>query len=372
MEHSSLSAHFSASFLKHTLEPAITFYRHGKLETRLTYLELETYSNRMANRFRSMGVVKGDRVILFFQKSIIWVIVHLALQKMGAVSVPLNPGFKEFEMAYLLKDAQAKIIVLESDQADFINAIDPQIVQLSLSSQEPFHNLEILKDAPDQFSSAFAGDPVYMRGGMLSTSASARFRSSSRADDRAEASGVGGSCNGDHGFTRGAPLANIHENDPGVMIYTSGTTGKPKGVILTQKNLISDALNIIDVWQINECDTLCHALPLFHVHGLCFALHTALIAGAQVVMLDRFSPQTVVEILSQREGDPVCSVFMAVPAMYVKLIEHMGEQQTDFRHLRLLTSGSAPLLPKDFDGIYKVFGKEPVEREGMSETGMNF
>jgi malonyl-CoA/methylmalonyl-CoA synthetase len=75
----------------------------------------------------------------------------------------------------------------------------------------------------------------------------------------------------------------VRPDDPGLIIYTSGTTGKPKGAILTHKNLIHDARNIIDIWEISESDVLCHALPFFHVHGLCFALHTSLLAGAHVL-----------------------------------------------------------------------------------------
>ncbi|RLC26890.1 MAG: hypothetical protein DRH56_03840 [Deltaproteobacteria bacterium] len=63
---------------------------------------------------------------------------------------------------------------------------------------------------------------------------------------------------------------------------------------------------------------------------------------------------------------------MAVPPMYVRLMDHIGDRRPDFSHVRLFTSGSAPLPPRDFERIKRVFGKEPVEREGMSETGMNF
>jgi malonyl-CoA/methylmalonyl-CoA synthetase len=63
---------------------------------------------------------------------------------------------------------------------------------------------------------------------------------------------------------------------------------------------------------------------------------------------------------------------MAVPAMYAALMDSVGERRLDFEHIRLWTSGSAPLLPKDFERIQAIFGKEPVEREGMTETGMNF
>jgi malonyl-CoA/methylmalonyl-CoA synthetase len=94
--------------------------------------------------------------------------------------------------------------------------------------------------------------------------------------------------------------------------------------------------------------------------------------GAKIVMCDEFSPKTVIDILSLLKGDLVCTLFMGVPTMYLRMIGSLEGKSRDFSHLRLLTSGSAPLLPKDFEKIKNVFGKEPVEREGMSETGMNF
>jgi malonyl-CoA/methylmalonyl-CoA synthetase len=63
---------------------------------------------------------------------------------------------------------------------------------------------------------------------------------------------------------------------------------------------------------------------------------------------------------------------MAVSAMYAKLMGHIADQNFDFSHTRFWASGSAPLLAQDFGRIHELFGKDPVEREGMSETGMNF
>jgi len=282
-------------------------------------MELEKSTNRMANTFLALGVEKGDRVILFIEKSLIFVVAHLALQKLGAISVPLNTGFKKSEMEYLLKDAEAKVILLEPEKETFIREIDPGLTTLAVDTQKAYQDLDIFATASDEFIAV-----------------------------------------------------DIRWNDPGLIIYTSGPTGKPKGSILTQKNLVSDALNIINIWELSDSDTLCHALPLFHVHGLCFALHTALIAGAHVLLLDQFSPQRVIETLSEQMGPNVCTVFMAVPAMYAKLMEFIGDKTFDFTHMRLWTSGSAPLLAQDFVRIHEMFGKEPVEREGMSETGMNF
>ncbi len=315
----SLTECFTASFLARKDMPAITFLRDGQVETEISYLELERDATRMATIFRKLGVAKGDRVVLFIPKALVFVVAHLALQKLGAISVPLNPGFKQSEMQYLLEDAQASLILLDPEKKSFIKDIAPGLTALVIDSRKPYRDVDIFGNASEDFSPAEIGP-----------------------------------------------------DDPGLIIYTSGTTGKPKGAVLTSQNLLHDARNIIRIWEISDRDVLCHALPLFHVHGLCFALHTSLLAGGHVVMLDEFSPARVVERLSKQEGPDVCTVFMAVPAMYAKLMEYLGDRKFDFSHMRLLTSGSAPLLAQDFERIHKLFGKEPVEREGMSETGMNF
>jgi malonyl-CoA/methylmalonyl-CoA synthetase len=315
----SLGECFTESFSAHRGKPAITFLRDGRMETELSYLELERDLSRMANVFQNLGVEKGDRVILLISKSLILVLAHLALQKIGAIAVPLNPGFKKSELEYLLKDAAARMILSEPGKEALIKEIDPSLINLTIDTTEPYRDMEIFQKASENFR------PVEIRS-----------------------------------------------DDPALIIYTSGTTGSPKGTILTQRNLIHDARNIIKIWEISESDTLCHTLPLFHVHGLCFALHTALLAGAHVIMLDLFSAQRVIETLSQKTGSLACTVFMAVPAMYGKLMEYLGDERPDFEHMRLWTSGSAPLLAADFERIEKIFGKQPVEREGMSETGMNF
>jgi malonyl-CoA/methylmalonyl-CoA synthetase len=315
----SLTECFTNSFLAFKDKPAITFLRDGRAETALSYLELERDANRMANAFLELGVEKGDRVVLFIPKSLIFVVAHLALQKLGAIAVPLNPGFKQAEMQYLLGDAQAKLILLDLQKETFIKEIAPDLTTLVIDSQKPYQDIDIFSTASEDFSPVEIG-PDY----------------------------------------------------PGLIIYTSGTTGKPKGAVLTSRNLVHDAHNIIYIWEIVDTDVLCHALPLFHVHGLCFALHTSLLAGAHVLLLDQFSPARVIETIRKQDGPDVCTVFMAVPAMYAKLLEHIDDRRFDFSHMRLWTSGSAPLLAQDFERIRKLFGKEPVEREGMSETGMNF
>ena len=301
---------------------AITFLRDGRVETVLSYAQLGREMASFAGRLSPIGIGKDDRVILFLNKSLDAVVAYLALQKLGAVAIPLNPSFKASEMRYLLGDAQAKLVLCDKGRGSWIAEIDPAAKVLELPTHQSYvliAGAEAMPETPDP----------------------------------------------------GSGL-----QDPALIIYTSGTTGKPKGAILTQQNLAHDAANVISIWEISSTDIFCHALPLFHVHGLCFALHTCLLSGGHAVLLNAFQPANVLDVLSSRSGSVTGNVFMAVPAMYTKLIDHLeaGGDATpsDFAHIRLLTSGSAPLAEKDFKRIETFFGQPPVEREGMSETGMNF
>ena len=298
---------------------AISFLREGLVETKISYAQLLEDVDRFANTLLGIGVQKGDRVILFLPKSLIAVVAHFAVLAVGGIVVPLNPGFTRNEMTYLLEDSNANLVI-----------VDPEKKSLILESDPGARLLEVPASGP------------YQETGF--------FRS---------ASGT-------------LPAIQIAPNDPALIIYTSGTTGNPKGAVLTHKNLICDARNIIDIWKIRDSDVLCHALPLFHVHGLCFALHTVLFSGGRVQMMAQFKPEVVAEELSRKTGDTLCTVFMAVPSMYTKLMDFIGDRILDLGHLRLITSGSAPLPISEFERITRVFGREPVEREGMSETGMNF
>jgi malonyl-CoA/methylmalonyl-CoA synthetase len=319
MHNESISSWFESSCSKWNQKKALTFLRDGKIETVLTYSQLGHEVAGFAETLIARGVTRGERVLLYLEKSLISVVAHFALQKIGAVSVPLNPGFKKGEMQYLLKDADATLLLADEGKGDSIRKIDPDVRVMELPTLKPYEE------------------------GMS-------FELSSRVPLE----------------TTRAP------EDPGMIIYTSGTTGDPKGAVLTQENLVHDAANVIKLWEISHEDVLCHALPLFHVHGLCFALHTALLSGVHVMMLNRFDPPKVLDVLACKEEDRTCTVFMAVPAMYTRLLDVLEDRPRDFSHIRLLTSGSAPLLVKDFHRIERLFGRQPVEREGMSETGMNF
>jgi len=303
------------TFARQGHKEAISFLRGGNTETSLSYERLDRDSDAAAQIFCEMGLSKGDCAGIFLPKCLPWVVSHIAILKIGAICVPLNPGFKSDEVRYFLGQTGPGLVIAGVEQARIIGEIDPDLPLIHVDPAKPYES------------------PARSGG-------EARFES-----------------------TEGVDLG-----DPGMIVFTSGTTGRPKGAVLTQGNLGHDARNVTGIWEIGADDRFCHALPLFHVHGLCFGLHSCLVAGATTIMLDSFDPRVVLDTLSRKDT----TMFMAVPTMYSKLIQNHPPEKTDYSHLRLLTSGSAPLLEKDFERITDIFGKEPVEREGMSETLMNF
>lgn len=319
MKQDTFTALVSSACSRFADKTAIQFLRRGKVETRITYAQLDRDVTRMSDFFLNEGVKKGDRVILLLDKSVLFIIAHLALLKINAICVPLNPGFKRSEIDYFIKDAEPTMILAGRAQHGIIKKVHSIVKLICVDTQAPYEHSSF-----SQYSTAQI------------------------------------------------EIDKPNADDPGLIVYTSGTTGKPKGAVLTQGNLYQDAVNIVHTWAITAEDILLHSLPLFHIHGLCFALHTCLSAGGCVIMPDAFDARNVIGMLSGQSGKDACTVYMAVPAMYNALIDCIGEEQPDFSKLRLITSGSAPLLVKDFERIAKIWGREPVEREGMSETGMNF
>jgi malonyl-CoA/methylmalonyl-CoA synthetase len=303
------------SFRRMGQKQAIAFLNDGRLETDLSYGQLDRDSDSVARLFIGMGVRRRDCAIIFLPKCVHWVVSHVALMKIGAVCVPLNPGFKVEEVRYFIQQTRPGLVVAGVEQNTILRAIDPDL---------PIHCIDA--PVPYECPTHPPGEPAPLEG------------------------------------------ERIGLDDPAMIVFTSGTTGRPKGAVLTQGNLSHDAQNVIGIWEISDGDRFCHALPLFHVHGLCFGLHTSLVAGTTIIMLDSFDPEIALNVLSQKDT----TMFMAVPTIYSRLLGHPQRENVDYSHLRLLTSGSAPLLEKDFARIKQAFGNEPVEREGMSETLMNF
>lgn len=159
-----------------------------------------------------------------------------------------------------------------------------------------------------------------------------------------------------------------------LMIYTSGTTGRPKGVVLSHKNLTFQIKTLVEAWEWKKNDKILHVLPLHHVHGIINALQCALWVGAEVVFLPKFDAQKVWQIWQQESF----TVFMGVPTIYNRLIaeyykadeDQKKAMQNACQSMRLMVSGSAALPVSTLQEWQKISGHFLLERYGMSEIGM--
>lgn len=146
------------------------------------------------------------------------------------------------------------------------------------------------------------------------------------------------------------------------LIYTSGTTGRSKGAMLSHGNLAENARALHAAWNFSGKDVLLHALPVFHVHGLFVALHCALLSGAPMIWLPKFTDAEVLAGLQR------ATVMMGVPTFYTRLLANPAFTSESAANIRLFISGSAPLLPSTFTDFEQRSGQRILERYGMSEA----
>jgi malonyl-CoA/methylmalonyl-CoA synthetase len=164
------------------------------------------------------------------------------------------------------------------------------------------------------------------------------------------------------------PRVAIDGDAPAGIIYTSGTTGTSKGAVLTHNNFAANAVNLVACWQISSADRFLLALPLFHVHGLGNGLHSWLLSGCRMRLLERFERQTAAEAFLDFRP----TLFFGVPTIYVRLLDFPEEQARAIgQFMRLFVSGSAPLPAQVLEEFRAKFGHTILERYGMSETIMN-
>ena len=280
----------------------------------LTFGELARGAARYANALAALGIEPGDRVTVQVEKSIANVLLYLAVLKVGAVYQPLNTAYTAAEVAYFVEDAEPKLIVCDPARQAEMRALADRCKVFAV----------VNLDARGEGSLA----------GMAAT-----------MDDRHE-------------------TAERSADDLAGLLYTSGTTGRSKGAMISHGNLASNAGTLVDLWRMSDADTLLHALPIFHVHGLYVALNTAFLAGAAMVWFEKFDVHAMLSAM------PGATVMMGVPTFYTRLLAEAGFTREAAANMRLFISGSAPLLAETHTAFSARTGHAILERYGMTETGM--
>ena len=171
-----------------------------------------------------------------------------------------------------------------------------------------------------------------------------------------------------------ATLPHLAPERGAMIVFTSGTTSKPKGAVTTHGNIAAQINALIDAWAWQSDDVIPLFLPLHHVHGIINVLSCALWAGTTMHVM----PKLDLGRLCDQVANDVFTVFMAVPTIYVKLIDYLEALEDEraalicegFANMRLNVSGSAACPIEVFEGWRRLTGQVLLERYGMTEIGM--
>lgn len=160
------------------------------------------------------------------------------------------------------------------------------------------------------------------------------------------------------------PAPKVDPDDTAVILYTSGTSGQPKGVELTQRNIHSNCVDIIDALKFEARHTFLNILPPFHVFGLTGGVLVPIMVGAAVHAIPRFNPAAVVRNVATNN----ISVMMAIPSMYGAILRLKSPKEDSFRSLELAVSGGEPLSDGVREKFQERFGVSIRQGYGLTET----
>ncbi len=286
----------------------------------LSYAALGLRVDALAAWLRASGIQAGDRIATLLPNTPPCLESYFAAAGLGAVLVPLNTRLLPDELGFILDDSGCSALIVDPGFAALASAVRPRSPGLGtvLSAGHGFTLEDGTIASPYPAAAVAAGD-----------------------------------------FTPAAPppeaLAHLY--------YTSGTTGRPKGVMLTHRNVWVHALAAVAELRLSEADTWAHVAPMFHLADA-WATFAITWVGGRHVMVPRFEPR---EVLATIERERV-TLTNLVPTMLNLMVKHEDRGRFDYQSLRMMLSGGAPIAPAVVRAIVDTFGCEYVQTYGMTET----
>lgn len=280
-----------------------------------TWKELNDEADLIARGMMSLGVKKGDHVAIWATNTPEWILTLFAAAKIGAVLVTVNTNFKIFELEYLLRQSDTKLLVMIGGfkNNDYVATVNELLPELKTTSGEiESEHLPFLKRV------VFAGKET--PEGMLNFE---------------DLKILGGDFPVEI-YEENKKTLNTH--DVVNMQYTSGTTGFPKGVMLTHYNILNNGKTIGDGMKFSKDDKLCITVPFFHCFGLVLAMMACITHGTTMVPVERYSPVPVMNAISVEK----CTAVHGVPTMFIAMLEHAQFNNFDFSSLRTGIMAGSP------------------------------
>jgi long-chain acyl-CoA synthetase len=314
----------------------------------LTYRKLLTDVERFAMALWRLGVRKGDRVALILPNCPQEVIAFYAILRLGAVVVPHNPLYTAPELHHQLSDSGAQVVIVFDKAYETLRAATegtnvrhvvvtsladylPPLKQLALKL--PLRKARRLRE---ELTAEITDDVIYF-------------------DDLLEKS------------PDRHPQAQLDPaRDLAVLQYTGGTTGRPKGAMLTHRNLVANAHQTIAMDQAirpgQEVNVA--VVPLFHVFGLTSCLTSMVLIGGTVVLIPRFDVDLVLDAIHKHKP----TIFPGVPPIYQQLAMDPRARKAGVGKIRTCISGAMNLPRSTVEAFRANTGGRVVQGYGMTET----
>ncbi|SFG01353.1 long-chain acyl-CoA synthetase [Halobacillus alkaliphilus] len=293
---------------------------------KVSYQEFDASVTKFASRLTELGYGRHDHIALVSGNSPLFMIGLYGALRAGITVIPINPTYTADEMSYILKNGDVKAVITMDVLLELFEKMDDQL--------EVYH-----------YFTADTGSGIDLNNSSLSP----KMKSFTNVLSE--------------GKLDYAPPS-LDSEDTAVILYTSGTTGKPKGAMLTHKNLYSNAVDVANYLQISSEDRVIATLPMFHVFCLTVALNAPIMNGGTVLIVPKFSPQNVFTIAEEYQA----TVFAGVPTMYNYLQQTGKDQVHTFSNIRLCISGGSSLPVALLESFEKQFNVRISEGYGLSEA----
>ncbi|MBV9231057.1 MAG: acyl--CoA ligase [Chloroflexi bacterium] len=267
-------------------------------EVSLTYRELNSLVNIFANALLDLGIRKGQMVCLLMTNRPEFVISWHAITRIGAVASPMNPSYKEREVAYQLSNSEAVAVVVQHNLLPLIEAV---------RSETPDLKHVIVVGSGQQTPSTNALSFAQMLQTYSPTP---------------------------------PPRTEWDWDDLVILPYSSGTTGMPKGVMLSQKNMVYNAYQSVATARITSLDRMLVFVPLYHIYGI-MLIGTATISGATMVLMERFDPGRCLQLIHEQG----ITLLYSVPQVLTALSDWPELHNYDLHTVRYTQCGAAPVPP---------------------------
>jgi long-chain acyl-CoA synthetase len=312
----------------------------------VTYRELYESSLKFANYLRTLGIQKGDRVAIMLPNCPQNVIGYYGILYAGAIVVQTNPLYTEREIAYQMKDSGAKAILS-------LDILYPRITKVIKETE--LENI-IITGIKDYL--PFPKNKLYpfVQKKQYGFTVKVEHRGMNHLFPEVMKVGKAEKINVPFDF----------EEDVAILQYTGGTTGFPKGVMLSHKNLISNA-TMCDAWLYQSdkgAGTILGILPFFHVYGMTTVLILSVMLGNRMVLLPKFDVESALKTIDKQKP----TIFPGAPTIYIGLLNHPDIAKYDLSSIEACLSGSAPLPVEVQEKFEKLTGGKLVEGYGLTET----